>query len=73
MSSLVRQRQSLMFRPRSYMAFALTPRPPIVDWLADLDASLERSEAFFAGHPVALDLSAVNLSPTRHRPPRRQS
>ncbi len=45
------------------MAFAITPQPPIVDWLAELDASLERSESFFAGHPVALDLSAVNLSP----------
>ena len=64
MSSLVRQRHSLMFRPRSYMAFAIAPQPPIVDWLSDLDASLERSEAFFAGEHVALDLSAVNLSPT---------
>ncbi len=63
-SSLVRQRHSLMFRPRSYMAFAITPRPPIVEWLSDLDASLERSEAFFAGQHVALDLSAVNLSPS---------
>ena len=64
MSSLVSQRHSLMFRPRSYMAFAITPQPPIVDWLSDLDASLERSEAFFAGQHVALDLSAVNLSPS---------
>ena len=62
-SSAVRQRQSLMFRARSYMAFAITPQAPIVDWLAELDTSLERSEAFFSGHPVALDLSAVNLSP----------
>ena len=60
--SLVRQRPSLMFRPRSYMAFAITPQPPIVDWLSELDASLGRSEGFFAGQHVALDLSAVNLS-----------
>jgi len=46
------------------MAFAIAPQPPIVDWLSDLDASLERSEAFFAGQHVALDLSAVNLSPS---------
>jgi septum site-determining protein MinC len=63
-SSLVRQRQSLMFRARSYMAFVFTPQPPIVDWLADLDATLERSRRFFAGHAVVLDLSAVRLSPT---------
>jgi septum site-determining protein MinC len=61
-SSAVRQRQSLMFRARSYMAFAITPQAPIVEWLAELDTSLERSESFFSGHPVALDLSAVNLS-----------
>jgi len=61
-SSAVRQRQSLMFRARSYMAFAITPQAPIVDWLAELDTSLERSESFFSGHPVALDLSSVNLS-----------
>jgi septum site-determining protein MinC len=61
-SSVVRQRQSLMFRARSYMAFVLTPKPPIIDWLASLDAGLERSKGFFAGHPVALDLSEVQLS-----------
>ena len=64
MSSIVRQRHSLMFRPRSYMAFAVTPQPPIVDWLSELDVSLERSEKFFAGQHVALDLSTVNLGPT---------
>jgi septum site-determining protein MinC len=44
------------------MAFAITPQPPIMDWLSELDASLDRSEDFFAGQHVALDLSAVNLS-----------
>ena len=44
------------------MAFAITPQPPIVDWLSGLDASSGRSDSFFAGQHVALDLSAVNLS-----------
>jgi septum site-determining protein MinC len=61
-STVVRQRQSLMFRARSYTTFVVMPRPPIVEWLADLDASLERSKGFFAGYPVALDLSSVTLS-----------
>ena len=52
-----------MFRTRAYTAFAITPQTPIVDWLADLDASLARSNGFFAGHPVALDLSQLHLSP----------
>ena len=63
MSSVLRQRQSLMFRPRSYTAFAIAPQPPLQDWLGDLDVTLERSKGFFSGHPVALDLSAVNLNP----------
>lgn len=62
MSSLICQRQSLTFRARSYTAFVFTPQPPIEDWLAVLDATLERSKGFFAGHPVALDLSAAQLS-----------
>ena len=62
MSSLIRQRQSLTFRARSYTAFVFTSQPPIEDWLAVLDATLQRSKGFFAGHPVALDLSAAELS-----------
>ena len=63
MSNLVIQRQSLKFRARTYTAFVFTPRAPIADWLLDLDATLERSKSFFTGHAVALDLSAVHLSP----------
>jgi septum site-determining protein MinC len=63
-SSIAHQRHLLMFRPRTYMAFAVAPQPPIMDWLSALDVSLERSESFFAGQHVALDLSAVNLSST---------
>jgi septum site-determining protein MinC len=62
-SNLIIQRQSLKFRARNYMAFVFTPRAPIAEWLVDLDATLDRSKNFFAGHPVALDLSAVKLSP----------
>lgn len=45
------------------MAFSFTPQPPIENWLADLDVTLERSKGFFAGHPVVLDLAAARLSP----------
>ena len=63
MSNLITPRQSLKFRARTYTAFVFTPRAPIADWLMDLDATLERSTSFFTGHAVALDLSAVRLSP----------
>jgi len=62
-SNLIAPRQSLKFRARTYTAFVFTPRAPIADWLMDLDATLERSTSFFTGHAVALDLSAVRLSP----------
>jgi septum site-determining protein MinC len=62
-TSVIRQRQSLMFRTRSYTSFVIMPRPPIMEWLADLDASLESSKGFFAGYPIVVDLSAVTLSP----------
>jgi septum site-determining protein MinC len=62
-SDLIIQRQSLKFRARTYTAFVFTPRAPIADWLMDLDTTLERSKSFFTGHAVALDLSAVRLSP----------
>jgi len=60
--SAVRQRQAMPLRGRSYMAFALSPQPPIAQWLAELDASLAGAEGFFNGRPVVLDLSAVKLT-----------
>ena len=60
--SAARQRGAMPLRGRSYMAFALTPDPPIADWLGELDAWLRGSSGFFAGRPVVLDLSAVTLT-----------
>ena len=60
--SAARQRGSMPLRGRSYMAFALTPEPPIADWLGELDVWLRGSAGFFAGRPVVLDLSAVTLT-----------
>ncbi len=60
--SAARQRAAIPLRGRSYMAFALTPEPPIADWLEELDAWLRGSSGFFSGRPVVLDLSAVTLT-----------
>ena len=54
-------RQSIRFRGRSFIAFALTPEPPIADWLAELDKWIRTSPGFFVGRPVVLDLSATTL------------
>jgi septum site-determining protein MinC len=61
-SSVAQQRSPMRFRGRSYMAFALTPEPPIVDWLSELDVWIRSSAGFFVGRPVVLDLSAVTLT-----------
>jgi len=60
--SSARPRGAMPLRGRSYMAFALTPEPPIADWLGELDVWLRGSSGFFAGRPVVLDLSAVTLT-----------
>jgi septum site-determining protein MinC len=58
----VQPHQSIRFRGRSFLAFALTPEPPVADWLAELDKWVRNSQGFFTGKPVILDLAAVSLS-----------
>lgn len=41
------------------MALVLVPEPPLAEWLAGLDAQMQRSPAYFAGKPVVLDLTAL--------------
>jgi septum site-determining protein MinC len=49
-------------RGRSYVAFVFVPTVPIQDWLLEIDATIARSPGFFAGRPVVVDLSSVDLS-----------
>jgi septum site-determining protein MinC len=49
-------------RGRSYVAFVFVPTVPIQDWLSEIDATIARSPGFFAGRPVVIDLSSVDLS-----------
>ena len=62
MSSVASSRTPVRFRGRSYMAFVLSPEPPIADWLASLEKSLHGSAGFFLGRPAVLDLASVSLS-----------
>jgi septum site-determining protein MinC len=41
--------QPVRLRGRSYLAFVLTPVVPIIEWLKDLDDTLQRSPGFFVG------------------------
>jgi septum site-determining protein MinC len=57
-------RQVVRLLGRSYVAFVFSPIKPIVGWLKEIDAMVERSPGFFVGKPVVLDLSAADLSPS---------
>jgi septum site-determining protein MinC len=58
----VRPQQSIRFRGRSFIAFVLAPTPPLPGWLAELEKWSKNSPDFFAGRPIILDLSALNLT-----------
>jgi len=55
-------RKPVRFRGRSYLAYMLTPEPPVYEWLVDLNSWISQAPAYFVGKPVILDLSAVTLS-----------
>jgi septum site-determining protein MinC len=44
------------------MAAVLAPKPPIIEWVAEIDQKIKDAGSFFVGPPVVLDLSAVTLS-----------
>lgn len=63
MEAVARTRpRPIRLRGRSYVAFVFFPIVPIIEWLEEIDATLRQSPGFFAGRPVVLDLSAVDLS-----------
>ncbi|WP_137391129.1 septum site-determining protein MinC [Rhodoligotrophos defluvii] len=53
------QKKSIRFRARSFVAFALTPEPPLTEWLRGLDRWTENSPGFFTRRPVVLDLNVL--------------
>ena len=58
----VRSQQAIRFRGRSFIAFVLSPAPPLVDWLVELDKWTKKSPNFFVGRPIILDLAAMSLA-----------
>lgn len=62
MTSDVHPGQATRFVCRSYMAVVLAPKPPIIEWVAEIDQKIKGAGCFFIGPPVVLDLSAVKLS-----------
>lgn len=62
LSSIDQRRHNFHFRGRSFMAFVLSPEPPVADWLAALDKWTSKSPSFFRGRPLVLELAMVTLS-----------
>jgi septum site-determining protein MinC len=62
MDTAVSPPQAMRFRGRSFLAFTLTPVPPVAEWLAELDKWITNSPGFFVGKAVVLDLVGVKLS-----------
>lgn len=52
----------LSFRGRVFKALALTPEPPVGDWLAGLDLALKRSPTLLKGRALILDLAELKPS-----------
>lgn len=62
MSSNAVPRPNIRFRGRSFMAFVLSPEPPVTAWLDRLDEMLAKSSGFFVGRPVILDVSGIEVT-----------
>jgi septum site-determining protein MinC len=58
----IRTTNSLRLRGRSFMAFILSPAPPINQWVEHLDRWRGNSPNFFAGKPIILDLAGIALA-----------
>lgn len=52
----------LSFRGRIFKGLALTPEPPVGDWLAGLDQALKRSPTLLQGRALILDVAELNPS-----------
>lgn len=59
MSSDTTPRMQIRVRGRSFMAFVITPEPPLAHWLGELDGQMARSPGFFEARPVVIDLISV--------------
>jgi septum site-determining protein MinC len=67
MNAEVGRTSAVQIGARSLLAFALEPKTPVVEWLATVDDWLTRSPKFFAGKPVILQMSGVEIALKEYR------
>lgn len=58
---MLTQPRPIRLKGRSFLALALTPELPLVDWLARLDDLAARSAGFFLRRPVVLDVDGLDI------------
>lgn len=62
MSVAVQSQHKFRLVGRSFLAFVLSPEPPLADWIDELDAWIGRSKGFFDSRPVMVDMSHIELT-----------
>lgn len=62
MSVTIRPRSSFRLIGRSFLAFVLTPEPPLEDWILQFSDWAERSDGIFSKKPVVLDLARLSVT-----------
>lgn len=61
-AAATKQRPTIRFRGRSFLATVLAPELPLADWLAELEKLATRSAGYFASRPVILDVSGLAIT-----------
>lgn len=67
MNAQVGRTSAIQIGARSLLAFALEPRAPLSEWFAALDEWLARSPNFFAGKPIVLQMSGLEITLKEYR------
>jgi septum site-determining protein MinC len=67
MNAQVGRTSAVQIGARSLLAFALEPKTPTVEWLVAVDEWLVRSPKFFAGKPVILQMTGVEIALKEYR------
>lgn len=61
MNAQIGRTSAIQIGARSLLAFALEPKSPLAEWLANLDEWLSRSPSFFAAKPVILQMGGLDI------------
>ena len=67
MNAQIGKTTAIQIGARSLLAFALEPKAPTPEWLESLDEWLVRSPNFFAGKPIILQMSGLQISLKQYR------